>query len=1277
MSLLKKCFLVFLLLFSTLVFLFCTATGLHLVLNGVTHLVPGLEIALISGGWRDLTLKQLSYQMPGITIDAGEFHLSLDWGCLWHRQFCVNDLSLRDVSVKVKTSKLGSLASVVQRKSKAYSFISTFYPLILRRLVINNIQVKVNNTAVMLNQFSSGLTFRDNSLVVTPTRIAGLLVVLPTATQFVADHRGNAGSQAIKFGTGSSRSSQNSTQAEAEWAGVRAQPSLAQTLEAFFAKPLLPLVPTFTMPFSLTLERIDGENLCVTGESNLPITRLRMQASAHYQHAELTLLDINSPHGLFNASGSAQLNGKWPVNLMINTILHIDPLKEEKIKMILSGGLRDELCINLNLSGPISAQLVLKTRLSQVGLPLMLVLDSEDIQWPLAGKAQYRVQGMTLRLDGRARDYRMTMKAVLSGESSPLVNIAMEAKGNTDGFILSRLRLSVLEGYTDLTAVVDWQRAISWRSELTLSGLNTSGQWPAWPARLVGKMTILGSLYSGNWQLQVPSLDLRGNIEQSVFTIRGSLSGNSAGRWQVPELLLALGDNTLEVKGDIKDKFALDATLHAPVLTGAVPGLGGSAQGSIKLRGDLKAPQLLVDFNASALRWDNLMLRRVALKGEVHQCSDIIRGDVQLHMDQLQQGMLSVRQLILSVTGDEKQHQLKLVMQGKPVAGQLQLNGSFDRAHQSWYGALSQTSLATLLGEWHLTRNMVVDYQNLQRRIIIGPHCWKNSNAQICMPHNIEAGACGQVSAVMNHFDLAILKPLLPADTQVSGVFTGRADLRWAAGGGLPNGKVSLVGNRVKINQTLQSKTLSLVFDTITLNIGLYKRLAILDWLIKIADNGQFNGQVQMLDPENRRNLLGNVNINGMSLMLLKPLLSRGECVSGLLHANLQLGGNVQRPRLYGQLGLERLVIQGGGMPFAMTDDSRLSLNFTGTSSALQAVIGTSNGQIHLSGNADWSCMEAWCVHIGARGNKVRITVPSLVRLDISPDIIFEATPALFAFNGKVDIPWGSIEVKDLPSSVVGISPDEVLFDDKLLPDIVESSAIPISTNLLVHVGDDVHISAFGLQAKLKGDLKIVQDKQGLGLNGQIDIPSGRFHAYGQDLVVSKGQLLFSGPVDRPYLNVEAIRNPAATEDDVTAGVRVTGMADKPKLEVFSDPIKSQQEALSYLLRGQGLEGSGADNNMMTSMLIGMGVAQSGQLVGKIGEAFGVSNLALDTQGVGDSSQVVVSGYIARGLQVKYGVGIFDSLATLTLRYRLMPKLYLEAVSGLDQALALFYRFEF
>jgi translocation and assembly module TamB len=395
-----------------------------------------------------------------------------------------------------------------------------------------------------------------------------------------------------------------------------------------------------------------------------------------------------------------------------------------------------------------------------------------------------------------------------------------------------------------------------------------------------------------------------------------------------------------------------------------------------------------------------------------------------------------------------------------------------------------------------------------------------------------------------------------------------------------------------------------------------------------------------------------------------------------MLNANLRLAGNAQSPQLFGQMQLNGVDIDGNFMPFDM-QPSQIAMNFNGMSSTLAGVVRTQQGQINLSGDADWSQIDNWRARIAAKGSKVRITVPPMVRLDVSPDVVFEATPSLFTLDGRVDVPWARIVVHDLPESAVGVSSDEVMLDSNLQPKETKSAGIPINSNLIIHVGNNVRLDAFGLKARLTGDLKVAQDRQGLGLNGQINIPEGRFHAYGQDLIVRKGELLFSGPPDQPLLNIEAIRNPESTENDVIAGVRVTGTADEPKAEIFSDPAMSQQEALSYLLRGQGLDSNQSDSAAMTSMLVGLGVAQSGQVVGKIGETFGVSNLALDTQGVGDSSQVVVSGYVLPGLQVKYGVGIFDSLATLTLRYRLMPKLYLEAVSGVDQALDLLYQFEF
>ena len=1272
MSLIKKiCFgflIVLLLLVGAVAYLLGTTSGLHMTLNAAARWVPGLDIASVSGGWRDLTLKGVKYQMPGVTVNAGQFHLSLDLACFKNSSLCVNALTAQDVDVVVKTKEMTPSAPV-EETSEPTTNLSTPYPITLRMLTLNNVKVSVDDTAISLGEFRTGAQWQERALTLLPTKISGLLIALPKTPQ-------NPLPEAIQPAVEVAKKVGEQVDKAAKPAPVPEEKPLGETLKELFAKPLLPDLPEIRLPLDITVKEISGEQLRLTGDTEVLITSLLLQASTQDQHIKLDNFDVKSPQGTLSAQGQATLTGSWPVEMVANSTLNIEPLKGEKVKLNVGGGLREELKVALNLSGPVGAQLDVQTQLAEVGLPLALTLQSKQLKWPLNGEAQYQVNDFRLRFNGKATDYALSTRANIKGQDLPPAVLTLDGKGNVEQFKLDRLRLAALQGNTDLTALVDWSKAISWNSQLTLSGINTAKQWPEWPAKLDGKITTRGSLHGGSWQLQVPLLQLDGNVKQNKVTARGTLSGNAAGQWKIPGIDLTLGRNQLNVKGQLDEKsWNLDANIDAPRLDGALPGLGGTAKGLLKLRGNLQAPQLLADLTASGLQWQALRINRVKIDGDVRS-SDQIQGQLAVRVEQLKQDALDISLLTLDAKGSEKQHQLQLKIDGKPVSGQLALQGSFDRQQQRWRGNLNNTRFDTPVGEWRLTRAIALDYLNTAQKISVGPHCWQNPNAELCVPKTIEAGPSGQASVVLNRFDLAMIKPFLGPETALSGVFTGRADVSWKAGGALPDAKVSLVGNGVKVVQQVQGNALPIAFDRLNLNAGLSNGRAQADWLIKLTNNGQFDGNVQVADPQVRRNISGNVNITNISLAMINPALMKGEKAAGMLNANLRLGGSAQKPLVYGRMALDKVDIDGHWMPFDMTD-GRLVMNFDGMTSTMEGLVSTTRGQLNLSGDADWRDINAWRARIAAKGDKLRVTVPPMIRIDVSPDLVFEATPQLFSLNGSVDIPWARITVQELPESAVGVSSDEVMLDDQLKPIQPKTAGIPINSNLMIHVGNDVRLDAFGLKARLKGDLKVVQDKNGLGLNGQIDIPSGRFHAYGQDLIVRKGQLMFSGPPDQPLLNIEAIRNPESTEDDVTAGVRVTGLADAPKLEVFSDPAKSQQEALSYLLRGQGLGSSGADGNAMTSMLIGMGVAQSGQLVGKIGEAFGVSNLALDTQGVGDSSQVVVSGYVLPGLQVKYGVGIFDSLATLTLRYRLMPKLYLEAVSGLDQALDLLYQFEF
>ncbi|WP_252145401.1 autotransporter assembly complex protein TamB [Yokenella regensburgei] len=1258
MSLWKKIslgvLLVIVLLLGAVAFLVGTTTGLHLVFKAANRWVPGLEISQVTGGWRDLTLKNVRYTQPGVAVDAGKVHLAVKVECLWNSALCVNDLSLSDINVAIDSKKMPPAAPAVEEESGPLN-LSTPYPITLSRVALNNVNVKIDDTTVSVMDFSTGLNWQEKNLTFTPTSLKGLLIALPKVAKVAEEEVVEPKIQ-------------------------NPQPDekpLGETLTALFSKPVLPEMTDVHLPLNLNIQEFRGEQLRLTGDTDLTVYKLLLKVSSIDGNTHLDALDIDSSQGTVNAIGTAQLQDNWPVDLTLNSTLNIDPLKGEKVKLKVGGELRKQLDVGVNLSGPVDMSLRAQAQLAQAGLPLNVEVLSKQLYWPFTGEKAFQADDLKLKLSGKMTDYTLSFRTAVKGKGVPPANITLDAKGNEKQLNLDKLSVAALEGKTELKALLDWQQAISWRGELTLNGINTAKAAPEWPSKLNGIIKTRGSLYGGSWQMEVPELKITGNVKQNKVNVDGKLAGNSYMQWTIPGLHLELGKNSADLKGELGVKdLNLDATIDAPNLDNALPGLGGTAKGLLKVRGTVEAPQLLADITARALRFQELSIAQVRVEGDI-KSAEQIGGKLNVRVDRIAQPGVNISLVQLDAKGDEKHHELQLRIQGEPVSGQLALTGSFDRKEERWKGELSNTRFQTPVGPWSVNRAIALDYRNKEQKISIGPHCWNNPNAELCVPQTIDAGAEGRALVNLNRFDLAMLKPFMPEATQASGVFSGKADVSWdTTKKGLPQGSVTLSGRNVKVTQTVNDAPLPVAFDTLNLSADLKNNRAELGWLIRLTNNGQLDGQLQVTDPEGRRNLGGNVNIRNFSLAMINPIFSRGEKAEGRLNANLRLGGDVQSPQLFGQMQLSGVDVDGNFMPFDM-QPSQIVMNFLGTRSTLQGTVNTKKGQIALSGNADWTQIDNWRAQVAAKGSRVRITVPPMVRLDVSPDVVFNATPSLFTLDGNVDIPWARIVVHDVPESAVGVSSDEVMLNDKLQPEKPQSAGIPINSNLTIHVGNNVRLEAFGLKARLTGDLKVAQDKQGLGLNGQINIPEGRFHAYGQDLIVRKGELLFSGPPDQPLLNIEAIRNPEATENDVIAGVRVTGSADQPKAEVFSDPAMSQQEALSYLLRGQGLDSGQSDSAAMTSMLVGLGVAQSGQVVGKIGETFGVSNLALDTQGVGDSSQVVVSGYVLPGLQVKYGVGIFDSLATLTLRYRLMPKLYLEAVSGVDQALDVLYQFEF
>ncbi|EPT9256421.1 autotransporter assembly complex protein TamB, partial [Vibrio alginolyticus] len=630
----------------------------------------------------------------------------------------------------------------------------------------------------------------------------------------------------------------------------------------------------------------------------------------------------------------------------------------------------------------------------------------------------------------------------------------------------------------------------------------------------------------------------------------------------------------------------------------------------------------------------------------------------------------------LEVSGDEKLHQLTLDVVSDLVSTSLEIEGTFQQKPEMiWDGALRRLTLSSQQGPWALQKSTAVKV-NIDKQIAnVQAHCWLQAESSVCLTEDISVGKSGQAKLAINDFDFDQIKQFLPPETKLQGSVNAQAFAKWA-----PEKKpeVTLSVNMPKgqVEQALE-QPIKVGWESFNFKAALAKDKLDAEWLFDVKDNGDLSGKVSLLNVSSEKPTIdGKVSLSTFHLDFLAPLIGEYSLFKANMNTDLAISGDVMHPKVNGQFLIDQMKLQGEVTPIDI-NSGQVVINFKGHQADLDAGILTPDGELNVTGDADWQDLQNWRTKARVFAKELNVDLPPMVKIKVEPDMTIDVTPQLAKIEGDINLPWGRIVVEELPPSAVGVSSDTVILDKNLQPvDDVAAMPFDVETNINIKIGDDFQLAAFGLKGGLKGNLNVTQKDKGPFIVGEVNVVDGSYRSFGQDLLIKEGKILMNGPPDQPYLSIKAIRNPDNTQDDVIAGVQVSGPASDPSIEIFSEPAMNQANALSYLLRGQDIDGE-AGGNAMTTTLIGLSLAKSGRVVGEIGEAFGVQDLQLDTAGSGDDSQVTVSGYILPGLQVKYGVGIFNSLGEFTVRYRLMQDLYLEAVSGVDSAVDLLYQFEF
>jgi translocation and assembly module TamB len=441
---------------------------------------------------------------------------------------------------------------------------------------------------------------------------------------------------------------------------------------------------------------------------------------------------------------------------------------------------------------------------------------------------------------------------------------------------------------------------------------------------------------------------------------------------------------------------------------------------------------------------------------------------------------------------------------------------------------------------------------------------------------------------------------------------------------------------------------------------------------------GSIAGAAQGTLPANAP-LSGTLDAELASLAPLQPFVGTQAVIGGRLRARLRAAGTLGAPLLSGNVEADALRVDAPQYGVHVTDGRLVARLADGivTLDELSFVGGegrfTARGTLAEPGRAT-SARVQWTAE------RFRVTDRPDLRLVLEGNGTLAIVDKRVALAGEVKVD-GHVEYEASPPGRLG--PDVVV---KGRPVLERREAgmrnLPLTLDLDVDLGR-VTFSGEGLDATLGGRVKVTTGPTGaLRGRGTIRAIFGTYYAFGQKLTIDRGRLIFDGPLDDPALDVVALRKNLPVE----AGVELSGTVKIPRVRITSNPPVAENEALAWLITGQGLSGTGRSDYAALGAASAALLGRNGKpITTRIAQQFGLDDISLQSSGTatGTSSnpvagQVVVLGKrISDRLTLGYEQGLSLASGALRLEYALNRTLTLRAEAGTVSSLGLYYRRSF
>ncbi len=815
---------------------------------------------------------------------------------------------------------------------------------------------------------------------------------------------------------------------------------------------------------------------------------------------------------------------------------------------------------------------------ASVDQELDLLLNLHDLQWPLQGTPDFAVSAGTITLKGTVDDYLLNLTADLGGAQLPAGSWLLKAKGSTERAEIMDLQGNVLDGTLGLSGDVQWTPQLQWNLKSQAQGINPEELSGEWPGKFDWLLQSEGRLEEEGVSAEVSLESLQGTLrEQPLFgSAELSVSSDSI---DIQKLQLGSGSAEIAAKGRLGESSEIDWNLVVPALGDLLPHASGILRGSGTVKGAMDEPRLNVQLTAESASFAEAELKDLQLAADL-DLSWQNPFSVSLSTQGLQYEGNGVEDLQVNAAGSREKHTVLLSAVHELASLHLSLAGGYDEV---WQGVIKKFKVDSRdLGAWRLrkTAALTVGAEAAQLETM----CLEGEGS-LCLGGSWD-GYSGQSKAEvqLNGFALAALAPWYPEKLQeVGGIFSLQA----------------MVAMQEEIDADVTAKitpgeiryrTDSELFRTVHHEGGAFTAHVAggaveSDFHFSLEGN-ELKGEATLPDvlkvaEKGDAAITARLFVTAHELDVLEALVPDIQELEGGIELDFTVDGTLKEPGLRGKghLDIGNVFIPAAGLELK---DTVFTMAAADKELSLSGTLYSPGGKLILSGTAELDAARNWPAEFSLQADTFRLVNLPEIKIFLDSDLSFTRKGEESLLTGTLAIPKAAVLIRELAPGSQDVSPDVVIIQErKEEPEKVTS---PVTMDLKVSLGNDVHFIGFGLNSFVDGQLSLTANpgEQMLG-SGEFHVKQGTFRAYGQDLDIERGVISFpGGPLSQPGINLQATR----TVGDIVAGVNVLGSASRPRITTFSRPPMSESSTISYLLTGSAPEGGNGGVKLSTGRQI-------------------------------------------------------------------------------------------